>query len=341
MSRKKAESPPAPRLGPGREFDLIREFVETGPPDRPDVRIGSGDDCAVITGTAIAVSTDMFVENVHFRRDWLKGEEIGYRATAAALSDLAAMAARPIGVLVSVAASAADVQAELVHEIGTGVRNAAADFGAALLGGDLSRAAELMLNITVLGDAPDPVARSGARAGDAIFVTGRLGAAAAAVRAWRRGWEPPEAARAAFARPRPRIREARWLAEHAGIHALIDLSDGLTGDLSHLAAASGKAVGLDVDRVPVHPAAREVTKTDANADAVRLALGGGEDYELCFAAPARPVEEVMDAFHDEFGIRLSRVGTVREGSGVHVVENDGTWTPIHDGGYTHFKEDST
>ncbi|MGH7466239.1 MAG: AIR synthase related protein, partial [Longimicrobiales bacterium] len=204
-------------LGSGAEFDLIRRFypvdASAGAAIRvPDaVRVGSGDDCAVVRGEGIALSVDISVEGVHFLREWLQPEEIGYRAAAAALSDLAAIAATPIGVLASLAIDQSEI--DIAPRIMDGVRAAAAGARAVLLGGDMSRTiGPLVVDIVVVGNALRPVLRRGARAGDSLWVTGELGAAAAAVRAWKSGGTPEPAARLAFALPTPRIAEAVWLA---------------------------------------------------------------------------------------------------------------------------------
>ncbi|HEX6937980.1 MAG TPA: thiamine-phosphate kinase [Longimicrobiales bacterium] len=321
-------------LGPGREFELIRRFLERARPPGRGVAVGPGDDCAVVEGGRIAVSADLSIEDVHFRRAWLAPEEIGYRAAAASLSDLAAMAASPVGALVSLAAPPADVPA-FAERCMAGAREAVESVGATLLGGDLTRSpGPLLLDVVVLGRVERPVLRGGARPGDELWVTGALGGAAAAVRCWERGEAPPAAAREAFARPRPRIREALWLAERDVPRALIDLSDGLAGDAAHLAAAGRVGIVLDEARIPVHPAAAAVA-ADA-ADAVALAIGGGEDYELCFAARPGAVAAVEGAFRETFGTPLTCVGVVREEPGVAVRGADGTIAPPGVAGYRHF-----
>lgn len=327
------------RLGDGAEFDLIRRFLAAGPPvSRADVSVGPGDDAAVVLGSGIVVSVDASVEDVHFRRAWLAPEEIGYRAAAAALSDLAAMAARPIGILATLAL--ADADAELGPALMAGARRAADSVGAAVLGGDLTRSpGPIFLDVVVLGEAREPVLRAGALPGDELWVTGELGAAAAAVAAWRRGDEPAAGAREAFARPRPRVREARWLAGRGLPRAMLDLSDGLAGDLRHLAVASAVQVVLEPERVPVSAAALEATR-DREA-ALRLALGGGEDYELVFAAPPGAVAPLAPAFAAETGVRLTRIGEAREGEGVVARAGDGTLRPLDIQGYRHFQDRET
>ncbi|MCI0436690.1 MAG: thiamine-phosphate kinase [Gemmatimonadetes bacterium] len=333
------------RLGQGAEFDLIRRVLarDAGLARSRDangrIRVGPGDDAAVIAAPGIAITSDLSIEDVHFRRAWISPEEMGWRAVMASLSDLAAMAAEPIGILVSLATPAHEAD-ELVTHIMSGASDAAASRDAALLGGDVSRSpGPIVIDVVAAGESTSPVLRSGARAGDALWVTGRLGAAAAAVAAWESGRAPDAAARDAFARPQARNPEALWLAEHGALHALIDLSDGLAGDAGHIAAASGVRILIETDRVPVHPAAAaEAERSGARAaarDPLALALGGGEDYDLCFAAAAGSVEPLVAAFESRFGIPLSRVGEVTEGAGVMATDVTGGLRPLAVRGFSH------
>jgi thiamine-monophosphate kinase len=305
-------------LGPGREFDVIRALLARW----SGVARGVGDDGAVLdipAGSRLVASIDTSVEGVHFRRDWLTVHEIGYRSTASALSDLAAMAARPLGILLalSIPADALDDAPAL----GDGVGQAARDAGCAIVGGDTTRGDRLALTVAVLGHASAPVRRSGARPGDRVYVTGRLGAAAAAVAALARGETPPAALRERFAHPVPRIAEAQWLAAH-GVSAMIDISDGLVSELRHLAAASGVAITVELEQVPVagdvRPAAAAVS---------------GEEYELLVTSPRE-----LDAasFFRVFALPLTDIGRVGDGAG-------GVVTTTHQGervdpgaGYDHF-----
>lgn len=315
-------------LGSGAEFDLIRRFLADQGTLRPEVLLGPGDDAAVLEGGWV-LSADLSVEDVHFRRSWITDEEIGWRATAAALSDLAAMAAEPVGVLVSMAFrphSSVDVEA-----VQRGVREAAAYVGASVLGGDVSRSpGPLILDVSVVGRASEPASRAGARPGDELWVTGPLGAAAAAVRLWNGGQEPPAALRAAFARPVPRVETARALGAAGALRALVDLSDGLAGDAGHLAAAGDVRVVLEAARIPVAEQVRESLGEEA---ALEVALRGGEDYELCFAAPPGSVAEHGPG--ERAGVSLRRVGRVEPGSGVWLEGRDGSVLRLERGGYDH------
>jgi thiamine-monophosphate kinase len=326
-------------LGQGAEFDLIRRFLRDAQPTAgsalpENVRVGAGDDCAIVRGEGIALSVDMSVEDVHFRRDWLEPEEIGYRCVAAALSDLAAVAATPIGVLIALAARESD-GADVAAAIMEGARAAASGFRAAVLGGDVTRSlGPIVVDCVVVGNAMRPVLRRGARPGDSLWVTGELGAAASAVAAWQAGRVPEAAARLAFALPTPRIAEAAWLASRNAVDAMIDISDGLAGDVTHIAAASDVRIILDAMSIPIHPVAH-IGMEDPDA-ALRLALTGGEDFELCFAAPPGAVERLGEAFLNTFDLQLTCVGTVHEGSGVGFRDFDGKVHDLGLKGFNHF-----
>ena len=281
MNEKDRHTP----LGPGTEFDSIRRLLKRWGPHARHV----GDDAAVITSTgerSLIVSTDTSVENVHFRSEWLSPAEIGYRAAASALSDLAAMGAKPLGMLVAMAIP--ENWRRHIDSISDGIGDAARAFDAPVLGGDMSRSAELALTFTVLGTARDALFRTAARPGDHVYVTGRLGGPGAALSALTEG-------RDRFARPVPRIREALWLAEH-GAASAIDISDGLSSDLGHLAAASGVALKIDLAAIPV---VAGVIPEDA--------ARSGEEYEIVVTSP---VEIDVEAFHRQFNVELTRIGSV-------------------------------
>jgi thiamine-monophosphate kinase len=261
-----------------------------------DTARGIGDDAAILdvpSGTHLLASTDATVENVHFREAWLEPEEIGFRAAAAALSDLAAMAGTPIAMLVAM--SVPDRWRVRIPGIAEGIGEASRAFHAPIMGGNLTRGTELSLTITVLGSASIVLGRHGARVGDAVYVTGALGGPGGALEAWEAGRSPLPDHRARFARPTARIREALWLAAH-GATAGIDISDGLVSDAGHLAAASGADLCIELDAIPV------VSGVSALA-----AAKSGEEYELAVTARDRIDEH---AFARQFGVPLTRVGIV-------------------------------
>ena len=290
-------------MGPGAEFDRIRRIADTLGGNAE----GLGDDCALLEvgGETLAISTDIAVEGIHFRRDWLSLEEIGWRAAAAALSDLAAEGADTPSVVAALALPP-QVDAEAVTELMRGVGAATAAAGGHVLGGDLSSGAELALCITVIGRTARPIRRIGARPGDGLWVTGSLGLSRAALFTWLRGETPHPAARAAFAHPEPRLKVGRWLAAHDA-RALIDISDGLAGDARHLAAASGVRLEITLDHLPVPPEVDAAARAEGVTPAVFGALGG-EDYELLVAMPKEFGEKEARECQRATHVPLTRVG---------------------------------
>jgi thiamine-monophosphate kinase len=201
-----------------------------------------------------------------------------------------------------------------------------------VLGGDLSRAATVTIDVVAIGSMSGtaPPGRGGARPGDVLWVTGALGGARAALRSWQHGTEPHPDARAAFAAPEPRLRAGRWLARHgAPARAMLDLSDGLAGDVHHLAARSRVAARVDLERLPLGPGVERAAAEDGQSPSA-FAARGGEDYELLAALPPDFAEPEAEAFRAACGVNLSAVGLIEEGAGVRFVP-DGLLE-----GYDHF-----
>lgn len=307
-------------MGPGREFDAVRALLEVWGAGAE----GIGDDGALLdvpSGSRLVVSTDSTVEDVHFRHAWLTAREIGWRATMAALSDLAAMGAAPLGVLLALTVPAR--WRESMGELAQGIGDAVEAAGTKIVGGDVTDGDRLALAVTVLGHAARPLVRSAARPGDTLYLTGALGGPGAALAAWERSAVPRDSDRARFAHPVARITAGAWLAVH-GAHAAIDLSDGLAGDVAHLAAASGVRCVVDLSAVPV------LAPHD-----IRDALVSGEEYELLVAAPTLDTA-AFRAAHD--GLTLTPIGRVevsRHGVGEAVGEQDGRTVPLA-GAHDHF-----
>jgi thiamine-monophosphate kinase len=278
-------------LGAGAEFDAIRTMLARWGPRAT----GIGDDAAVLDvprGDALIASVDTALEGRHFQPGWLTAREIGYRAVTAALSDLAAMAARPLGVLVAM--NLPSSATGMLPDIAAGVGDALDAAGTHILGGNVAGADLLCLTTTVLGSAFRPIARGGMRPGDFIYVTGRFGGPASAVAAWSSGREPTPTHRARFAHPAARLREARWLADR-GATAAIDISDGLAADLEHVAAASGVGADVDLDCLPL---------IEGVTDPLRGAASG-EEYELLIGSPG---ELNAGEFERAFQLPLTAIG---------------------------------
>ncbi len=293
--------------------------------------LGIGDDAAVIRTDAspFAVTTDALIEGTHFRWEWLSPDELGRRAIAVNLSDLAAMGARPRFVLAAIATPSA-VDHEVLDAILDGCAGAAREAGAALIGGNLSSAREFSITITAIGDIPGPcLRRSGALPGDDLVVTGTLGDAASAVSDWTRGLEPPATQRLRWVAPRARIAAGLILAE-SGAHAAIDLSDGLLSDLGHLCASSAVGALVEDERLPRSPEVARADRTGAS-----FAAGGGEDYELLVACPPE-VTARLDELAVRAGVPLSVIGRITDRPG-EIALVDAAGAPLAKvAGFDHF-----
>lgn len=312
------------------EFELLARIRERLPSPGPRIRLGSGDDAAItLPGGATATSVDALVDGVHFRRALASPAQIGHKALATALSDLAAMGAEAGEAYVALGVPP-DLDEDGCIELLDGLLALAASTGTSLAGGDVSRSAELFLAITVVGHAGDPaslVSRAGARPGDALVLSGEIGGAAAGL------WllENPAleakvpagtagALRLRQLEPQPRLGTGRALAR-AGASAMIDLSDGLGADALHLAEQSGIALRIDAGAAPLAAGAPE-TAAAAGHDRWQL-LGGGEDYELLASIAPERLEQATAAVQEAEGVALTQIGEVAAGGGVEIRLPDG------------------
>lgn len=307
------------------EFELLARVRERLPAMADRVLLGSGDDAAVtVPGGATATSVDAVVDGIHFRREQASLAQIGHKALATALSDLAAMGAEPGEAYVTLGVPG-DLNEDGCLELLDGMVALSEATGTTLAGGDVTRARELFLAIAVVGHAEMPeslVSRAGARPGDALVLTGEVGGARAGLALLENpGLEPgtKEGVRNLRERqlePRPRLAAGRILAE-AGATAMIDLSDGLGGDALHLAEQSGVGLRIDGNTVPVAAGAIDVLAA-RREDGLVLALEGGEDYELLAAVPPERLERARRAVHDAEGIALTTIGEVVASEGVEI-----------------------
>jgi thiamine-monophosphate kinase len=312
---------------PPGEFELIAairaRIAAAGAPEAaPASALGSGDDAAIAgPRSATATSVDAVVEGIHFRRPPFTLANVGHKALAAALSDLAAMGAEPAEAFVQLGIPAG-LTAEECLEIADGLGGAAAAHAVAVAGGDLTRSPVLFLAVTAVGTArsvDDLVRRSGARPGDVVAVTGELGGAAAGLRLLERpelaaGLEPETAAalRRRQLEPAPPLAAGRALAA-GGATAMIDVSDGLGADANHVAGASGVVVRIELASIPVQAGVAEVARA-SGADPLDLAAAGGEDYELLVTLAPTAVEGATQAVAGA-GTRLTVIGEVRSTGG--------------------------
>jgi thiamine-monophosphate kinase len=312
-------------MEPLGEFELIELFTRALPLRGEGVLLGPGDDAAVLRpprGERIIATADAVFAGVHFDRRFTAAD-VGWKALAVNLSDLAAMGARPLWALVALALPR-DADPAWVRGVARGLGRCARRYGIAVVGGNVTCARQLSLTVTVVGSAPRPLRRDGARPGDAILVSGTVGDAALGLR---RGAAPALARRQR--RPVPRIELG--LALRGIASAAIDVSDGLVQDLGHLLEASKVAASVRLEELPLSAAYRRATRRAA--DPWGAALSGGEDYELCVTVPVRKVGAARAAAA-RAGTPLSVIGTVLPGAGIQVVDGRGGLHPAR-GGHDH------
>ena len=316
------------------EFGLIRRLMPILAENGPSVVKGIGDDCAVVrVGERILlVSSDLSIEHVHFRRTTLSPVDIGYKAAASSLSDIAAMGGIPLFCQVSFACPGA-TPVEVVESVFEGIQDAVSSAGATVVGGDTSSSPEgMIIDMTVFGEPVGEryLMRRGAHAGDLLAVTGPLGWSAAGFGALERGEDAPDLIRA-HARPQPRFLEGQWLCGQSAIHAMIDISDGLAQDVGHMAKASGLGVHLLGQQAPITPLLAAFSAAHG-MDALQLALSGGEDYELAFALDPVFEKDISAKFRQLFHRNLWIVGAFTEAwEGVRLDGN-----PLTQTGFNHF-----
>ena len=309
------------------EFELIARLTASLPTNDSTI-VGAGDDCAVLdlglVDRFLLFKTDAVVEGIHFTKDD-DPEQVGHKALARCLSDVAAMAGTPTHALVTLALPP-DFEVARVDAVFKGLGKLAARFHVGIVGGETTTCPERMLiSISVLGTVPKDrcVLRSGAQVGDAIFVTGELGGS----RAGR------------HLEFEPRLVEARWLAEHFKVHAMIDLSDGLAGDLRHLLKAANVGAELLSDAVPISRAAKLENRGRSPARTPLVAaLTDGEDFELLFTVASGDAVPLLDAWKKRFpGLRLGCIGRITSEAGLRIRNKQGV-QPITAHGYVHFEK---
>ncbi len=324
------------------EFELIDRIRARTALARADVHLGIGDDAALLAvppGERLAASTDTLVAGVHFPLD-TAAADLGWKALAVNLSDLAAMGATPAWALLALTLPQAD--ARFVAAFADGFAALAREYKLALVGGDTTQG-PLTITLTVLGFVPDGAAltRAGARAGDLVFVTGTLGDAAAGLHCRDRAAADAERLLAAptglrealiarLNRPLPRVAQGLVLRGRAS--ACIDVSDGLVADLGHLCEASGVGAEIDVDALPASPALLHLFDAEARR---AFQLGGGDDYELCFTAPAAAAPVLLGDLARS-GCGATCIGRIVAGSGVRVHDARGVPIAPPRRGFEHF-----
>ena len=307
------------------EFELITRLVRSLPSNK-SVVVGAGDDCAVLDfglpDRLLLFKTDAVVEGVHFTPG-TDPERIGHKALGRCLSDIAAMAGTPTAALITLALPR-EFAPQFVEAIYTGMTRLARRHDVAIVGGEsTSNPERLLISVALLGwvTRGKGVLRSGAEAGDALFVTGELGGSLAGKHL---DFEP-------------RLTEARWLAQNFSIHAMIDLSDGLAGDLRHILKASRVGAELLATAIPISREARRASKAESSTRTPLLAaLTDGEDFELLFTAASRDAVPLLDAWKQQFpDLRLTCIGKITAGDAITIRDKEGV-RPLTAHGYVHF-----
>jgi thiamine-monophosphate kinase len=292
------------------EFGLIARIVARLEPGTATL-LGPGDDAAIVAApdNRVVASTDVLVEGRHFRRDWSSAADVGHRAAAANLADIAAMGATPTALLVALCAPI-DLEAEWAEELATGLSAEAALVGASVVGGDTSSSPTLTVAVTALGDLQgrDPVLRSGAQPGDVVALAGRTGHAAAGYTVLSRGFRTPKLLVEAYRRPEVAY-AAGPEAARLGATSMIDISDGLLQDLGHIATAS--VVGINIDRSAFEvPVQMRDAASALGVDPYVWLLAGGDDHALAATfppgVPLPPAWRVVGAVHEGTGVTVDR-----------------------------------
>jgi thiamine-monophosphate kinase len=303
----------------------------------PDLLLGPGDDCALFQAEGpLAATTDMLVENIHFSTRYMNFWEIGYRAMAANLSDLAAMGARPRYGLLSLGL-AEPPQAGQVKDLLKGMLDLAARHGLLLIGGDTVKAPVLTINLCLLGENPSPLLRSRAEAGDSILVTGPLGLSAAGLACLRQGLRDPvfSSLISAHKLPSPRLAAGQALAASGLAGAVMDISDGLATDLGRLSRSSRVKAVVEAPLLTLGRELRQAAER-LNQDPLLWALCGGEDFELLFTCRRQNEKRLVKLLTQSAQVAPYRIGRVEPGSGVYLRRQEDC-REISMEGYDHFR----
>jgi len=320
------------------EFGLI-DTIRARVASAPGVHRGIGDDAAELeipVGHRLLTSTDLLLENIHFSFAWTSAEDLGHKAVAVNLSDIAAMGGTPRFLYIGLACPAATEVGQLDAFV-TGALAEAGAHGVTLVGGDTCRSpGPWIISVTIEGTAPAGVAvgRDGARPGDAVLVSGTLGDSALALALWQRGATPEAFLAARHCRPEPRIALGRELAQAGLATAMIDLSDGLAADLGHILEASGVGAEVQSAALPLSPAFR--AHLAQRPELFDLALAGGEDYELICTVPVERVAAAQ-AIAARVGVPLTVIGAITFSEpGLQLRVGNGAVRPLRRSGYEHF-----
>lgn len=320
------------------EFNLIKRLSAGLKPTREGIIAGIGDDAAALAspeGKLLIVTTDMLVEDVHFRLKTAKPFEIGWKSMAANISDIAAMGGEPTYAFVSIGFTR-QTKVEFADELYAGMKEIADIYSVDIVGGDTVSAPQIVINISLLGEVEPEnlIRRSGAKIGDALLVTGDLGGADAGLAILENNLELNDTKKHLM--PIPRVKEARILAKSGYVTSMIDISDGLASEVNHICEMSGTGAHVHKKDIPLSDNVRQVAKY-TNRNPYDFALYGGEDYELLFTCQPDKVLFLTEEIFKKTGTKLTVVGKIYAASLSVTIEDDSSKiTPLYPRGYDHF-----
>lgn len=326
------------------ELGLIQRIKEGLPLPPEQVILGIGDDAAALRhppGSLVIITSDMFLEGIHFDRALSTKFQIGFKALSVNISDIAAMGGSPTAALISIGLPA-NISVKDVNSIFEGIEESAKEYGVSIIGGDTCRSRSgIILSITVLGNVEEDlmVRRSGAKLGDAIFVTGTLGDSTMGLELLKTRLQTPDPRLQTLIErhllPRPRVKEGEIIAKNRWATSMIDISDGLASDLCHICDESGIGAEINLEKIPISMELRKIANK-LKKDPISYALTGGEDYELLFTVPEDKIEEVIKARIGERHL-ATMIGNVIKDDRV-LIDKDGRRHTLFPTGYNHFKK---
>ncbi len=318
-----------------KEFELIR-WIQQQVGKNSHLTLGIGDDCSIQRQHGdldLLTSTDMLIEGVHFQRQWCTMSDLGRKAAAVNISDIAAMGGKPQLLFLSIGRPE-NITDKEVKELVVGFLTEARHHGATLAGGDTCYSPErLTISVTVQGSVPtgDAISRQGASCGDAIYVSGVLGDSALALQRLQQGEQPDSYLAERHHTPTPRVSLGRILSQRQFATAMIDISDGLLADLGHILSASSTGADLELQQLPL---SEEFQQALANDPAlIDLALAGGEDYELVFTSPLKDLSGQVGRI-----CPVTRIGTITQTPGIRIIREDGSPHHCRINGFDHFDQ---
>lgn len=339
---------------PFKEFDSLSELGEFGLIDqiaglfgggKSGDGVGIGDDCAVLPyseGRSLLVTTDLLIEERHFRRDWISAKDLGYKSLAVNLSDISAMGGKPLYAFLSIGLPE-DLPLEWIEQFFRGTHKLASEHNVRLMGGDTTKSSgPMVINYTILGEikTKNLLWRSAAEPGDRIAVLGKLGESGAGLSLLmeeKTSYNSTEQQLInSHNRPQLYVDEAQYLASSSAAHAMIDLSDGIQSDAGHIANKSDVNMQIDVERIPITPDLNQICDT-YSWNPIELALSSGEDYGLLFTVSGKNEENLRKRFKEKFGYEFTIIGKVKKGPAELKLTKYGKTFDLGKSGFDHFK----